>query len=116
VQPFPSTGAKQQVSNYGAFLPFWSPDGRELFFNSRTLGLAAVGVTTQPSFNFGIPTAIPVRFFTQQTTWPRNIDIAPDGKRFIAVLPSDQSGAPAAQQIEVVLNWFTELQQRAPVK
>jgi hypothetical protein len=118
-QPFPGTGIKQQVST-DSFLPFWSPDGRELLFNSRTMGLVAVAVTTQPGFSFGIPTPLPARFFTASaqtgSAVPRNIDITPDGKRFIAVVALDQTGTQATQQIQVVLNWFSELQQRVPVK
>jgi len=81
VQPFPNTGGgKRQVSKDGAFHPFWSPNGSELFFQSRSTGLVAVGVATQPSFTVGIPTTLPLRFFTVSTTVPRNIDISSDGK------------------------------------
>jgi hypothetical protein len=51
-------------------------------------------------------------------TVPRNIDIMPDG-RFILPVPANetQTGSPsAAPQIQVVLNWFTELQQRVSGK
>jgi len=116
VQPFPGRGARYQVSKDGAFWPFWSKDGRELFFNSRANGLVAVGITTQPSITFMLPAPVPVRFFTQQPTTPRNIDIFPDGTRFISVVLADQAGTPAAQQIQVVLNWLEELKQRVPVK
>ena len=116
VQPFPSSSGPQQVSKDGAFLPFWSWDGKELFFNSRAGGLVAVDVRTQPGFTFGLPVPIPVRFFTPAPTLPRNIDVTPDGKRFVAVVAPDQSGTLAAQQLQVVLNWFSELQQKVPVK
>ena len=49
----------------------------------------------------------------------RNHDIARDG-RVIAVVPSGQTpsvtGAPAAPQIQVVLNWFEELKAKVPTK
>src|SRR5262249_42074276 len=63
MQPFPSTGEKRQISKDGAFLPFWSRDGTELFFLTPALSLTVVGVTTRPSLNFSIPTTLPVRFF-----------------------------------------------------
>jgi hypothetical protein len=49
---------------------------------------------------------------------PRGYDITPDGKTFVGVVPitASQNGAPAPFQINVVLNWFTELRQRVPVK
>jgi hypothetical protein len=49
----------------------------------------------------------------------RTYDILPDGQRFLGVAPDAmfQTGGSAARaQIRVVLNWFTELQQRVPVK
>jgi len=113
MQPFPSTGEKRQVSKDGAFLPFWSRNGTELFYNSRTLGLAVVGVTEHPSLNFGVPTTLPVRFFIGSSVAPRNIDITPDGKRFIAVV-TDQGATSTAPQFQVVLNWFEELKQHVP--
>jgi hypothetical protein len=48
----------------------------------------------------------------------RSYDIMPDGKRFIGVVgigPSG-SGASAAPQIQVVLNWMEELRQRVPTR
>jgi hypothetical protein len=51
----------------------------------------------------------------------RTYDITPDGRQFILVVPppnapGEQQTPRAPQQINVVLNWFTELQQRASVK
>jgi hypothetical protein len=50
---------------------------------------------------------------------PRVWDIAPDHKRLIGVTDATEtatSGDVATQQIEVVLNWFTDLRARVPVK
>ena len=47
---------------------------------------------------------------------PRNWDIMPDGKQFIVVAPGDQPETASSNQINIVLNWFTELQQLVPVK
>ncbi len=47
-------------------------------------------------------------------------DMFPDGQHFIIDAAADSLGKPDAvsvgQQIHVVLNWFTELQQRVPIK
>jgi len=48
-------------------------------------------------------------------------DIHPDGKRFLMIKPptSASTAPPAAgprPKINIVLNWFEELKQRAPVK
>jgi hypothetical protein len=50
--------------------------------------------------------------------WVTTEDVMPDG-RFLVLGPApatDNSVARPVQQIYVVLTWFTELQQRVPVK
>ena len=49
---------------------------------------------------------------------PRPYDITPDGKYFLVMFSQSESDGPkpAAQEINVVLNWFTELKQRVPLK
>jgi len=41
-------------------------------------------------------------------------DVSPDAQRFLMVQSNGPDQTPT--QIQVVLNWFTELQQRVPVK
>ena len=45
-------------------------------------------------------------------------DISRDGQRFLGLIDAaqTQSGAPAAPQIQVVLNWLEELKARVPTK
>jgi hypothetical protein len=48
-----------------------------------------------------------------------NYDVTPDGKQFLVVQSASTSTADRARptlQINVVLNWFRELQERVPVK
>ena len=127
VQPFPVTGAKYQVSKDNiSYSPLWSPDGKELFYTIADISrgrsqFIATNITTNPTFSFGNPIPIPMpvigRLGGPMTLNPRNYDIMPDGKRFLAVVaPLQTEQTPAAPQIQVVLNWFSELQQRVPVK
>ena len=46
----------------------------------------------------------------------RDYDITPDGERLIMVFPADQTelGDASPAQINVVLNWFEELQRLVP--
>ena len=76
----------------------------------------AVSVTTRP-ITFGNPVPVP-RLFASRPAFERNYDITLDGKRFLGVVAAGQtaSGAPAAPQIQVVLNWFEELKARVPTK
>jgi serine/threonine-protein kinase len=118
VQPFPATGAKQQVSKDGAIMPAWSRDGKQLVFLSRGGGIAEVDVATKPSFTFGAPTIFPRPLAnTGVTNLPRNFDMAADG-RLIGVIPGDsmQGGTSSAPQIQVVLNWFEDIKQKMSSK
>jgi eukaryotic-like serine/threonine-protein kinase len=123
VQPFPTTGATYPISNSRSlgFHPTWSPDGKELFYVATAganMPFVAVSVTTRPTFTFGNPVRVPRLFIERGPGFERNNDITRDGKRFLGVVAAGQtaSGAPAAPQIQVVLNWFTELQQRVPTR
>ena len=121
VQPFPPTGAKYQISKNGddGHHPVWSPDGDELVFSPGPVPhLNAVRVTTQPSFTFGEAMPVPSPFQTSPPDFERPYDISRDGQRFLGLIDAaqTQAGAPAAPQIQVVLNWFEELKARVPTK
>jgi len=125
VQAFPATGQPYQLTKSettNAHHPFWSRDGHELFFIPGAGQFAVMSITTRPTFSFKDPIALsrgPLGFIEGGPGVTRQNDVAADG-RVIAVLPGDpallstNSRAPVAPQIQVVLNWFTELQQRVP--
>jgi eukaryotic-like serine/threonine-protein kinase len=120
VQPFPPTGAKYQLASASAGIPLWSRDGKQLFYlatpGSGLYQLFAIDVQTQPAFVMGKSTPLPINGVIQSGRG-RNFDITPDGKEFIALfLPEEPGRQPASQQINVVLNWFEDLKQRAPVR
>jgi serine/threonine-protein kinase len=118
VQPFPPSGAKYQVSTKNlASDPVWSPDGKQIIFLDRALSrsaLVAVDVQAQPGFAAGSPIPLPIEGFMQRGDRP--YDITPDGKQFIVMLPPSETTAGETLHINVVLNWFQDLKQRAPVK
>jgi hypothetical protein len=117
VQPFPATGAKYQISSNGIH-PFWSPDGKELFFVPRG-GFQSVNVTTQPGFTFSSPVAVPrASLLERGPGFERIIDMLPDGKRFVGVMTAGQAeaGTASVPTIQVVEHWFEELKTRVPVK
>ena len=113
VQPFPATGATYQVSKNGdqGHDPLWSRDGKELFYVPLPNQFAVVTMTTLPTVGFSNPVPVERRFGGAGPTTPRPFDITPDGR---IIAPLDTSQTQAGTQIQVVLNWFEELKQRAP--
>jgi len=117
VRPFPGTpsGGKWQISNSGGMYPVWSHNSRELFYRTADNQMMVAHYSVNgDSF---------VRENPREWSETRlanigpvaNYDIAPDGKRIIAILP----GGPAEQKAEhlvILLNFFDELRRRVPVK
>ena len=117
VQPFPVTDAKYQVSTGGGRTPRWSADGKALFYHEpATNRFFVVDVRTTPSLSFGRPTPLPIEG-TIHPLAQRNYDVTPDGRELLVVVsatPRQAESARTTQQINVVFNWFEELQARAP--
>ena len=114
VEPFPPTGTKYQVARGGR--PQWARDGSELFYVPAPSQFMAVTVRTQPSLTFANPVAVPRGFGIADPANARPYDIAPDGRILGLGTMLTQGGLPGPAQIHVVLNWFTELQQRVPTR
>jgi dipeptidyl aminopeptidase/acylaminoacyl peptidase len=115
VRPFPPDGTRYQVGP-GAN-PFWSPDGKELFF---TMGpgnpIQAVHVDTDHGFRvIGTPAQIPRQgVFGFDAIRGRNFESFPDGR--LLVVMAAQDTRTTATTINVVLNWLEELKDRVPVR
>jgi serine/threonine-protein kinase len=120
VQPFPPNGARYQVpKEINDFHPSWGLSTAELFFTSTSNRLDVVSLQTHPTLKFGQPMTLPRSPSPDRVSSDRrDYDLMPDG-RFISTFPTSDdtiSGTDASQQIRVVLDWFSELQQRVPVK
>jgi TolB protein len=113
VQAYPGT-AHYQITKDGGTYPLWSPDRKRLFYIwDRAF---VVDIRTEPSFSSGKPTPLPITII-QNARSQRNFDITPDGRLLAVVDSSGQNQMSARRnQINVVLNWFRELQERAPAK
>ena len=109
VQPFPPAATRYQIPQDGdSHHPLWSPDGKELFYGAGPSLFGSVSVTTQPPMS-GFATLPPADV--------RPYDILPDGKHFIGMVTAGQTPAGTGpQQLQVVLNWFEDVRQRAPVR
>ena len=118
-QPFPLTGAVYQVSkDDDGHHPWWSHDGRELFYVPGPDGLVRVSVSTRPSVSFGSPVALPRAGLFESPVTSRSIDMSPDGQRLIGVVAAGQvaSGSATAAEMQIVLNWTEELKRLVPTR
>lgn len=100
VIPFHGLAGKWQVSTGGGSDPYWSRDGREIYYLSPERQLMSVPVTFGGTFVPGTPGAL---FRVQvEASRRRNVyDVAPDGKRFLFLVTAGESDTP----LTVVVNW-----------
>jgi serine/threonine-protein kinase len=112
VRPFPNVNdGKWQVSSDVGFDPLWSPNGRELFFNTGP-GMMVARVETEPTFHAETPERFPVSPGTPVRG--TEFDISPDGERFL--LLSTRAELTDAEGLVFVQHWFEELKARVPTE
>ena len=120
VRAFPDTErGLQQVSTDGGRMPRWSPDGRELFYWGPGGRMMAVQVEADASLSLGAPSVLfrGPYYEGDSESIARTFDLSPDGERFLMIKGVDESGTEDAspRRINVVVNWFQELEERVPV-
>jgi serine/threonine-protein kinase len=110
--PQGTAGPNWLVSNGGGSGPVWSHTGRELFWEGpdRRVQVAAYAVTGD-SFEAEKPRFWSGKQMTNIGFFP-TFDVAPDGKRVLALLPADS--AQPETILHVLLNVDSELRRRAP--
>jgi Tol biopolymer transport system component len=116
VRAFPDRGAKWQVSSGGGLQPVWSHTANQLFFRTAYQIMVASFSTKSGVFLPDKP-----RLWTEirlaKSGPSRNFDLAPDGKRVVALTPIELSNAPHQQNHVVFLqNLLDELQRRMPLR
>jgi len=127
VQSFPA-GTTYQITrgtSSSAAFPFWSSDGRQLYYIPGPAQFAAVGITTRPAFAFTEPRLLsrgPAGFMIGGPMTTRQLDATRNGRVLAVVDPNAPSAAAAGvmsnatPQFLVVSNWFEELKARVPAK
>jgi serine/threonine-protein kinase len=118
VTSYPGPGGKSAVSTGGGTQPVWGRNG-ELFYRNGTR-MMAVPISTNPTMKIGEPKVLfdgDYEFGPQGPRMNSNYDVTPDGQRFLMVA-ADDAISPGQSvfrpQINVILNWYRELQQRLP--
>ena len=119
VRPFPSTSsaARWPISQGSGRFPIWSRSGRELFYLDHSNRIMVVPYSvTNDSFSAGKPrlwSPVPIFRPVNRSLW--SFDLAPDGKRFVALAKSGAKGQNnATVHMTVLLNFFDELWRRWP--
>ena len=110
VRSFPEGGGRTVISTARGFAPAWSRDGRELFYRDGVRMMAVDIDTTEEALVVGTPHVLFEGRYNPGIAG-RGYDVAPDG-RFLMVRPIKPE--PPHTQINVVLNWFDELQRLVP--
>ena len=108
VAPYPGPGIPHQISTDGGSWSIWSADGRKLFFRGRgetVQQVFAAAIQTEPAFSRSDPESL---FELDFLFWVT--DLHPDGERFAIV----RRAATGVAQINVVLNWFEDLNRLVP--
>jgi Tol biopolymer transport system component len=122
VRPFPSSpsAGKWQVSESesGGKFPVWSRNRRELFYvNSDNRIMVANYTANKHSFVPEKPrqwSPAPLFRPTYNALW--NLDIAPDGRRFVVLAPPEsRTEEPTTVHATILLNFFDELRRRLPI-
>jgi serine/threonine-protein kinase len=118
VTPFPGPGVKMMISTDGGVHPAWAPSGRELFYLQagpaiRTwfFRMMAVNIVAKPELQSGKPRVLFEGPYSPGPIYGRCYDVTSDGQRFVLLKSPDYS---APQQINVILNWFEELERLVP--
>ena len=103
VQPYPTTGAKWQVSKNGGHWPHWRRDGKELFWLELDGTMMAAGVSAGQTFQAEIATPL---FKTGLTEIADRYSVSPDGQRFLLRMPVETG----SRSVTVVQNWLAGAQ------
>ena len=119
VRAFPDKGGKWQISISSGLYPIWSRNGHDLFFRTDDNQIMVASYTVKgDSFVADKP-----RVWSEKqirviagVTGAKSVDLAPDGKRIVALMPAETAEAQKAQNHVIFLeNFFDELRRKVPI-
>jgi Tol biopolymer transport system component len=113
VRAFPDKGGKWQISNSGGLNPVFSRNGHDLFFRNDANQIMVVGYTIKgDSYVADKPRVWSENRLADLGVIP-NYDLAPDGKRIVALMPAGTPEVQRAQSHVIFLeNFFDEVRRR----
>lgn len=114
VRPYPAgNGGKWQISTGGGLYVCWSNNGRELFYETADNRIMVVDYTVDGG---SFVQSKSRQWSDRQLFDPgtSNLDLAPDGKRFVVFSPEAAEGANGSVHVTMLLNFFDELRRKLP--
>jgi Tol biopolymer transport system component len=119
VRAFPDKGGKWQISNSGGTYPMWSRNGHELLFKASDNQIMVAADTVKgDSLEADKPRVWSERQIARggANAGGKNVDLAPDGKRIIALMPVETAEAQKAQNhVIFLMNFSDEVRRKAPI-
>jgi eukaryotic-like serine/threonine-protein kinase len=115
LRPFPDIDARREkVSIDGGRYPHWGPEGSgELYYVDLMGGMMSATVETSPELSVGAPKKLFDTDKPPPTISGRPYDVNPVDGRFIVTRNVNTPGA-GTTNVDVVLNWFKELEEQVP--
>ena len=116
VRPFPAGGGKWQVSNEGGNFPYWSREGRELFYRTDEGLMVAAVETTGGTFRAGSPRVLYEGNFRGGVGgigFAGNVfadyEVTADGQRFVLFPGAEDAEQKERPHVILVTRWFDDL-------
>jgi serine/threonine-protein kinase len=110
IRPLTGTGGLRRVSYDGGIEPYWAPSG-DLFFRNGD-EMFVVEVSTRQELAVGAARKLFEGPYALSPVEHRNYDVTADGQRFLMVRRAEAT--ELTLRLNVVVNWFEQLKERAP--
>jgi hypothetical protein len=113
VRAFPDKGTRWLISNSGGTMPVWSRNGHELFYRTEDRRIMVATYTVKgDTFVADKPRVWSEQQLANTGVTP-SFDLAPDGKRFVVLMPAESPEPRETQShVTLVLNFFDEVGRR----
>ena len=112
VRRYPDDGRKTRVSSSGGVVPFWSPNGSELFYRSEANRVMVVGYKAGgASLTLGAPRPWSPHPLMDTGVLP-NFAVDASGERIIALRPAPGRDPQSPNHVSVIVNFDEEVRRR----
>ena len=114
VRAFPDKGGQVLISNAGGVIPVWSRNGHELFYRAVDNRIMVANYTVKGESFMADKPRVWSRKQLANVGLATNFDLAPDGKRFVVLMPAESLEPREPQNhVTLIVNFFDEIRRRA---